>query len=282
MYTLKVKNDRGDRLTLTGNPNYTVYKIEGLSPPPATINSSVNTTMDGSTINSTRVENRNIVVYMTIEGDVEENRINLYKYFPVKKAVTLYFTNGTRDVSIEGVVELIECDLFTNKQIAQISLICAKPYFKAASELVTQFSGIVPLFEFPFAIPAAGVEFSTIETGLRKTILNTGDVETGAIITLSATGTVENPVIYNVFTRNRIALNFTMQPSDVIVINTNPGQKSINLIRGGLTTNILGYMTKDSTWLTLQSGDNVFTYSTDSGEANLSVVFSTTLLYSGV
>ena len=87
MYSLKVENHRKDTLELTNNPNYTVYKIEGLNPPPAVINSSVNTTSDGSKINNTRLESRNIVIYTTIEGDVEANRINLYKYFPVKKTV---------------------------------------------------------------------------------------------------------------------------------------------------------------------------------------------------
>ena len=124
MYSLKVENERGEALELTGNPNYTVYKIEGLNPPQATINSSVNTTTDGSSINSVRLENRNIVIYTTIEGDVEANRINLYKYFPVKKTVKLYFSNSSREVYIEGKVELIECDLFSNKQVAQISIIC--------------------------------------------------------------------------------------------------------------------------------------------------------------
>ena len=282
MYTLKVKNNRGESLELTGNPKYTVYQIDGLSPPQAAINSSANTTMDGSTINSTRVESRNIVIYLTINGNIEENRINLYKYFPVKKAVTLYYTNGTRNVSIEGVVELIEIDLFTDRQIAQISLICAQPYFMATNELITQFNGVVALLEFPFSIPPEGQEFSRITTGVRKSIINTGDVEIGAIITIEAAGTVVNPVIYNVFTRERIALNFTMQTADVIVINTNPGQKSINLIRAGQTSNILGHMTIDSTWLLLTAGDNVFTYDADSGATALNVTFSTTLLYSGV
>ena len=62
MYSLKVENDRGNTLELTNNPNYTVFKIEGLNPPHATINSSVNTTTGGSNINSVRLENRNIVI----------------------------------------------------------------------------------------------------------------------------------------------------------------------------------------------------------------------------
>ena len=282
MYSLKVENDRGDALELTNNSNYTVYKIEGLNPPQATINASVNTTTDGSNINSVRLGNRNIVIYTTIGGDVETNRINLYKYFPVKKTVKLYFSNGARDIYIEGVVELIECDLFTNKQIAQISIVCPKPYFKDVNDLITVFGDVINLFKFPFSIPKSGVELSSVSVNQRRKIINSGDVETGVVIKLFATGTVTNPVIYDVLNRTQLKLNFTMLPSDTIVINTNVGEKSIELIRDGVTTNAMGYMAQDSTWFILEAGDNVYTYDADSGNSNLQLTFTTSILYSGV
>lgn len=282
MYSLKVENDRGNTLELTNNPNYTVYKIEGLNPPQATINSSVNTTTDGSSINSVRLENRNIVIYMTIEGDVESNRINLYKYFPVKKRIKLYFKNNSRDVYIEGTVELIECDQFTNKEVAQISIICPKPYFKDIENLVTSFGDVSSMFEFPFSIAKTGIEISGITTNQRRSIINTGDIETGVIIKLFSTGTVVNPVIYDVLKRTQLKLNFTMLASDTIVINTNVGEKSIELIRDGVTYNAMGYMAQDSTWFIMEAGDNVFTYDADSGNSYLQLTFTTSILYSGV
>lgn len=282
MYSLKVENDRGDFLELTNNSKYTVYKIEGLNPPQATINASVNTTTDGSNINSVRLGNRNIVIYTTIDGDVEANRINLYRYFPVKKTVKLYFNNGTRNIYIEGTVELIECDLFTTKQVAQISLVCPKPYFKDVDNLITTFGDVVNLFEFPFKIPKTGVEISSVSTNQRRKIINTGDVETGVLIKLFATGTVVNPVIYDVLNRTQLKLNFTMLPSDTIMINTNVGEKSIELIRDGVTTNAMGYMAQDSAWFILEAGDNIYTYDADSGNSNLQLTFTTSILYSGV
>lgn len=282
MYGLRVENDKGDTLELTNNPKYTVFKIEGLTPPQATINSSVNATTDGSKINSARVESRNIVIYTTIEGDVEANRINLYKYFPVKKTIKLYFNNGSRNIYISGAVELIECDLFSNKQVAQISIICPQPYFKAVNDLVSIFSDVSPLFSFPFSVAKSGVEFSAITTNVRKVIVNNGDVETGVIIKLFAIGTVVKPIIYDVLKRTHVKLNFTMQPSDTIVINTNMGEKSIELIRGGISYNALGYMLPDSSWFVLEAGDNVFTYDAESGNSGLQLTFSTPILYSGV
>lgn len=282
MYSLKVENDRGNTLELTGNPNYTVYKIEGLTPPKASINMSSNATTDGDTVNSVRLENRNIVIYTTVNSDVETNRINLYKYFPVKKNIKLYFSNESREVYIEGRVELIECDLFTERQIAQISIICPKPYFKAVDNLVTMFSDVSSLFEFPFSISKDGIEFSAITANIRKSIINTGDVETGIIINLFAKGTVVNPVIYDVLKRTQLRLNFEMIAGDSIVINTNAGEKSIELIRAGVSRNIIGNMAKNSTWFVLESGDNVFAYDAESGNSSLQLSFTTAILYSGV
>ena len=282
MYSLKVENNRGNTLELTNNLNYTVYKIEGLNPPQATINRSANTTSDGSKINSVRLENRNIVIYTTIERDVEANRINLYKYFPVKKSIKLYFSNGSRKVYIEGTVELIECDMFSNKQVVQISIICPKPYFKDVETLTTTFSDVSNLFSFPFSIGNAGVEISAITTNQRKSIINAGDVESGIIIKLFAIGTVVNPVIYDVLKRTHLKLNFTLEAGDTVIINTNIGEKAVELIRGGLSYNAMGYLVQDSEWFVLESGDNVFTYDADSGNNNLQITFTTSVLYSGV
>jgi len=282
MYSLKVKNDRGDELALSNDKRYTVCKITGLAPPKASLSISANSTTDGNKINSARLESRNIVIYLKLEGDIERSRINLYKYFPVKKNIQLFFKNSSREVYIEGTVELIECDLFARSQVAQISIVCGKPYFKAVDYLVTAFGDISKLFEFPFAISESGIEFSVISTNQRRSIVNTGDIETGVIIELFAVGSVVNPVLYNVLTGEKMKLNATMLPSDKIVINTNVGEKSITLVREGVSYNAMGYMSPDSKWFVLASGDNVFTYDADSGISNLQITFTTSLLYSGV
>lgn len=281
-YELKVMNDRGEILNLSTSPNYTVYKVTGLQPPPVALHSSSNATSDGITVSGAKAAERNIVIYVAMERDIEASRINLYKYFPLKKTVTVYFKNGSRDVSIEGYVELIECDLFTNKQVAQISIICPQPYFKAVEELISYFSDITSLFTFPFSIPAEGVALSSITSNVRKSIINAGDIESGIMVSLYATGTVVNPVIYDVFERTHMKLNFTMLSNDEIVINTNVGKKSVTLIRNGVASNLLGYMAADSTWMTLKAGDNVFTYDSESGNSSLQITFRTAVLYGGV
>lgn len=281
-YILKAENHRGEVINLSTNPNYILYKVEGLQPPSVNVNVADNATSDGSTFNSARANSRNIVIYVAIKGIVEESRINLYKYFPLKKKIKLYYKNDTRDVYIEGYVELIECDLFSASQVAQISIICPQPYFKGVNELVSYFSDISSLLQFPFSIASSGIEFSAITTNIRKSIINTGDIESGIIIRLYAIGSVVNPIVYDVFDRTYIKLNYTMLADDEIIINTYKGEKSITLVRNGISSNVMGYMAADSTWLTLQSGDNVFTYDAESGNSNLQLTFTTSVLYGGV
>lgn len=282
MYELYVKNSRGDRLQLTDTPDFITYKIEGLNPPQATINSTANTTIDGSDVNSVRLESRNIVIYTAIRGDIERNRIKLYKHFPSKGVVTLYFKNSSRDVNISGVVESVVVDQFQNPQIAQISIFCGNPYFKDEKPLEISLSEIVPNFEFPFSIPEEGQPFSEYIVNYKKTIINPSDTDTSVTVTLYAAGEVINPTIYDLTHNKQMRLNLTLQDNDVVTINMHYDEKSIILTRNGKKTNALGYMRPDSKWFILSAGDNVFTYSCESGAENLNITFTAPILYSGV
>ena len=282
MYSVSVKNDRGAVLQLTNNPDYTIFKIEGLNPPPATINTSVNTTTDGVKINSARLDSRNLVMYIKPERNIEVNRINLYKYFPSKKTVTVYFKNSSRNVFISGVVETLETDHFENPQIAQVSIVCPDPYFKDVNELNAEIGKSHSLFQFPFAMPADGVEVASYVIDERKIIVNPSDIETGVTIKLFATSTVVNPTVYDVLNNKQMSVNVTLNAYDSLVIESNLTNKKITLIKDGQSSNALGHMRPGSKWFTLSAGDNVFTYECDSGGEHLMVSFTASALYSGV
>lgn len=282
MYHLKIKNHRDDILDFDRCRDYTVYKIDGLTPPAVNISQTDHTTMDGGVINSVRMGKRNIVIYMVLGGVIERSRISLYRYFPPKRTITVYFANGMRDVYIDGVVETVECDPFSSPESAQISIICPDPHFRGMEKMVSGFSETSDGFEFPFSIPKEGTEFGSIKTCERKVIVNTGDDDTGLVIRLYAHGgSVENPVIYNVLEKNFIKLNMTMQQSDLVTINSNAGKKSIMLTRSGVSVNAMGYLAPDSTWPVLAAGDNAFAFDAQ-GKEFLQVTFENEILYSGV
>jgi predicted phage tail component-like protein len=282
MYRLKVENKYGEMLELTNNPDYDVLSVTGLNPTNATINTAVLATVDGSLFNSSRTNQRNIVITVKIEGDREKSRINLYRYFKSKQYTKVYFKNETRDIYIEGYVESFEVNQFENGQKAQISILCPRPFLKAMKQIITEFSSVENMFEFEMDLPTEGVEFSSITTDIRKSITNNGEVECGVIMELYALGTVVSPTIYNVQTRESFGLNIQMEDADVIRINTNAGEKSIRLFRNGQETNILNYIDKGSSWFKLASGDNVFTYECESGYEYMQLTFKSTDEFEGV
>lgn len=282
MFTLIVENESNEQLELTNSEAYDVIKIDGLTPSGATINTSSVAGLDGTRFNSASIAQRNLVIYLNIKSPVEENRQQLYKYFRVKRKCKIYFKNQNRDVFIEGYVETFEADLFGMTQQPQISIICPEPFFKAVDEILVEFSNTLALFEFPFSIPEEGIEFSRIESMTTKYI-NAGDIETGAIITLSAlSNQILNPIIYNRTSNEFFKLAVDLSEGDTLVINTNKGEKSVRLIKSGVETNLLNKITSGSTWLQFQPGVNEISYDADEGAANLKVNVAITQKYGGV
>lgn len=285
MIQITVENNRGEKLQLTNNPNYIVTRVGGLNPPNANIITEVTATFDGSTFKSSRVTDRNIVIEIVLADNsdsIEDVRLDLYRYFKVKKNVTLYLTTHQRDVYTTGYVEAFECNHFENRQKAQISLKCPCPYFINISSSVDRFSVITDLFKFPFSISSTGISFSEIVINSRKSIVNNGDVDCGLRIELHATGTVLNPKIYNDITGEFFILNIEMQAGDDIVISTNKGEKGVTHTHNGITTNIINKRQVGSCWFQIEPGENMFICSADKYPENLSCTFIHSDLYGGV
>lgn len=281
MYKLIVENEKGERLELTNSPYFDVLELDGIGSLEAQINTAELANVDGAMYSNSRIHSRNIVITLNIRYPIEENRIKLYKYFRVKRYVKLYYRNDHRDVYTEGYVETFENNLFKNLQQPQISIICPCPFWKSNSDNTVNFSVLSALFEFPFSIPAAGIEFSRINK-ITTTYINAGNVETGAVIRLHATGEVEDPVIFNRTTGEFFGITVTMTSGDEIVINTQQGEKSVKLTRGGTVTNLLASRTSGSSWLVFEPGENETGYSAESGQSSLDVTVTVVQKFEGV
>lgn len=277
------ENKYNQQINLTSNGNYALLSVGGLTPPAATINTAVIATNDGAVFNSSRLGTRNIVLTIAPLNSIETNRINLYQYFKAKQYIKLYLENNTRSVWIDGYIETMDGDLYTETQQIQISIICPDPYFKDTETGLYTFGNVVSLFQFPFSIAETpGIPISELDEYVEIAITNNSDDETGVIITMLANGTVENPTIYNQTTNENFTLNITMQTGDLITIDTRRGYKRVTLTRNAVVTNILNNMSQNSEWLNLVVGDNIFTYSCESGADNLNINVTLQPIYEGV
>lgn len=286
MYEARIENKNGSVYVLTGNESiYQVINIVGLNPPNAQINTTSIVGLDGAKFNSSKLETRNIVLTIKINGDIETNRLNLYNYFRTKEWCKFYYTNNSLNVSIEGYVETVECGLFTNNEIAQISILCPDPYFRSLTEIMTDISSTLSMFVFPFSINLnAPIAFSSYEESRITTIYNASESEIGVIIEINVSIAVSTITIKNTITGEEFTLNYSFQQNDRIIINTNKGQKSVMLIRNGVTTNLFFALQKGSTFFQLSSGMNLFGYLADSGESNefIQIYFYHRNIYRGV
>lgn len=286
MFSLKVKNAQDAEMELTGKETvYQITKIEGLNPPKATVNISAIAGMDGGIFNSSRLNTRNLVITIRINGDVETNRLTLYKFFRAKEKVTIYFSNASRDVFIEGYVESFECGLFTRSEIAQISIICPYPYFSALDDMVTAFQTVNPLFTFPFSIASDDpVVISEVGSNTSVMIDNESETSCGVSIEASIRKVINKLEIKNITTGDGITLQKAFAIGDVIFIETTPGKKNARLVRSGVSQSLVTAITIGSVFFQLVPGDNEIAFLADNAFDALAadLTFRYRRIYEGV
>lgn len=306
IYSFTVTNYLGDTIKLTlrepALSGFLIKSVTGLGPVKANINTTEVATNDGSKFNSARLTQRNIVFQMvfvdTLNGEsIEDIRQKSYKYFPTKKNVDIIIETDNRYVKTTGYVESNEPNIFSSQEGAQISIICPDPYFYTAGDngdIVTEFYSIAPMFEFPFSnesLTDPMIVFSEIQSRAAGVITYYGDTEIGIMIRIHALGEATNIAIYNTNTREVMRIDTDkikkitgkgLTVSDDIIINTAKGNKSITLLREGVSYNILNCLGKNPDWFTLTKGDNVFAFTAETGITNLQFRVENKIIYEGV
>lgn len=300
--SVTVTNYVGDSLTMgIGDPDQSgllITNIEGIGPGQAVINTTEVATFDGSMYNSSRMYEKNIVltIRLGVTGgvDVETARHMSYKYFPIKKLVSLTFVTDNKVSTIDGYVESNVPKIFTDGEECQISIICPNPYFKSEYVNFEEFASVIPTFEFPFSnesLDERELEISVIQLIFEKNIVYPGEADVGMIIQLHAIGTVRNVTLHNIVTGEKMTLNTDriaetvgkgFIKGDTITICTIKGEKSITLTREGETKSILNVLDKDADWFQLTRGNNIFQYEVEEGIEALQVSIFNQILYEGV
>lgn len=301
--SIEVVNSSGEsllmELTKPEQSGFLVVSVEGLGPAKANINLTELTGSDWSTFNSARLDERNIVITAALlpKPTIEDTRLLSYKYFPIKRKVTIKIETDTRKVRIDGYIESNEPVIFSQNESIEISIICPNPYFYddgGEGKQVTIFYGLDPLFEFPFSNESLTdllLEFGKIQQFTEQTVVYEGDSDTGVVITMYAIGNVKNIGIFNTLTREEMHLDTSkiesltgegVRAGDTITISTIVGDKSVTLLRNGEYVNILNCIAKDSDWFQITKGDNVFAYTAEEGISNLQFRIENDVLYEGV
>lgn len=162
IHSVTVTNHLGESLELIlTQPELSgliVKSIDGMGPSDTTVNITELVTMDGGIVNSARLNSKEIkldLIFME-KPTIEDTRLLTYKYFPIKKPVSLTFkTIRPGDIEktaiIYGIVEKNEPKIFQKQESATITINCADPYFHSDSINSKMFFGAEPLFEFEYS-----------------------------------------------------------------------------------------------------------------------------------
>lgn len=277
-----------------------VKSVEGLGPAKASINVTDISTSDGGIFNSSRLDKRNIVMNLVFlqssTESIEDIRQKTYAYFPIKKKVHLTIVTDNHTLETEGYIESNDPDIFSQNEGCSISIICPDPFLYSKGDNSTSFNGIESSFHFPFANDSLEVpllEMGVIQNNTEQVIVYDGNSEIGMSIHIHALGSATNITIYNVLTGDKMFINTdrlktimqteeAIMAGDTIVINTTRANKSITLLRDGVVTNILNCLDRGSKWFTLMKGDNIFSYSAETGATNLQFYIVNKVAYDGV
>lgn len=158
----------------------------------------------------------------------------------------------------------------------QINGTAANPLFSDNFETRATFVTTTPGFHFPLTIsqslPDKGITFGKRTPSLIVNLTNSGSVPVGMKIVFKANGTIVNPSLINVNTREEFKINKTLVFGEEIEVNTNIGEKRVKgKIGDASLTNYFMYKDIDSSWLQLDVGGNVFRYDAEEGIDNLDI-----------
>lgn len=290
-----VTNPKGESLTITlSRPELSglyIESIDGLGPAKGFISSSDYATRDGAMYIGSRLEPRNLVftIGMLDSPSVEENRLKVYKYFQVKKPVTIRVITDHNDVTTEGYVESNEPNIFSEQETCSVSVLCMDPYFYDVLPSRYVFGESVPKFEFEFSnesITEPVIEMSERRVDTYSLISYIGDGDTGITMSIQMLTETTKIELFHISENETMTLNATKLPAsvsstvfkknDIVEICTVKGKKKVELLRNGVRSNIIHALDKRPAWFQIVPGENIFAYRVDDGANDTNVVMEIT------
>lgn len=279
------ENENGERVEFSTRSLYHVNDTDGLSTIRNEIYTYESVGMDGAGYVGNKILSRDIEItghFRTKNKDAasKARRYLIYVLNPHLSAKLIYeYGDFTRVISCNAmIISPRRGMVLTN---FKIQFNCLDPFWRELTETRYIIAEWQSLFRFPFKFP---MKFGRHSPDLIVEVDNKGDVATGIRIMFKALGSVHDPSLMNVHTYEFIRfLNISMDGGDVLIVDTNYGQKGVTLTHpNGTSENMINEIDIDSTFLQLPVGKSKYTYDADVGKDNLEVVITHNTRYLGV
>lgn len=229
-----------------------IRNIEGLGPVKAEFQTAPFALSRGAFFQGSSMGARNIVLTLGLSPMLSEGqsmsqlRHEVYRYFMPELQLSLIFhTNDMENVRIDGFVESVEPNIFSQDPEMQISIICPRPDF--IGDDLHQFFGEVVTGSLTTEIEYTG----TVSHGFDLLVSNDDDSYTGPVRITNVNGSFHENLLVG-----RVKLNSDKR----LRVATVPTRRRIQSedVSSDIRSSILGRMVKTSTWPILFPGTNEF------------------------
>lgn len=268
MFKLTLERLRDNHtLRLTQNQSrYQVIAVDGIEVPEIDMSTYDIATADGVKVSNIKMPEREISITLVFRGNVEANRRELYQLCRVRSMIRLHFETKGGAKYIDGYLKADDGNRFDTPSFTQdVTFICPDPYFKAEQSVIADMSRDYAAFLFPFGMAEGKGHPTGVFDALRTATINSvSENETGIVIRIRFRVDTTRVVIINADTGERFDIQCPsgnkFYAGDTLEINTIDTQKSVTWTHGYTTKDVIAWITDDTVFFQLQSGDNSFSY----------------------
>lgn len=263
MYNARFVNDRG-REFVFGLSAGTVFDIEPLTGATATLGTSQGYSQTGDTVTGKSIGGitRNISGVIVGANKAQIKQQMLSAFAPTASG-RLYFNDlYYAECEVKKIPEFQKSGV---KEVFDIQVYCAYPYWFAAEETVYSMNTFDPAFTFPvnYAQPH---RFGVKSLSQFVNVINYGEEPSPMTMEFFTTTETTNYRLTNVNTLEYIAITDTLHIGDKVTVSRKNGTLTVSKVQAdGTVADIFEALDEASTLFDAQPGDNVFVLAAESG-----------------
>lgn len=252
--------------------------LNGLSNDIKTFRSVMQTgvSVQASLIRERLVTIKGAIVYDSYE-EKEKLKQNIYSVFnPSSTGDIKIITDAGTEFNLNGVY-IEEAPVFKELlngpdiEFFVVSFTCPEP-FLLGKEKKLSLQNEVGTWIFDWEILKEGVTLSEIDANAIKNAYNAGDIETPIKVVIRARGAMSNPYLLNINTNEAIRIKYNLKAGERIEVTTGYGNKKVyHYDADNNKTDIFKYIDLNTSFFSLNVGDNLIKYGADTTQENMTV-----------
>ena len=273
-------------------PPYVLQEREGLNGLSTDIKTFRGVAQTGVSVQASLIRERLVTIKGAIVYDSyaekEKLKQNIYSVFnpaftgDIKIITDANTEFNLKDVYIEEAPVFEELLNGPDIEFFTVSFTCPKPFLLSKEKKVS-LQNEEGTWIFDWDILKEGVTLSTISSNAIENAYNNGDIETPIKVTIRARGHIVDPYIINLTKNEAIYINYTLKANERIEITTAYGNKKVyHFDKDNNKTDIFKYIDLNTSFFSLNVGDNLIKYGAKRSVENMSVDIYYSDMYLGV